>query len=130
MKRPDFLRASVPGPKRKYRNTKTILNGELFDSIGEMRRYVDLSRLQDAGEITGLRRQVSFILCPPVRLVGEQRASAIRYVADFVYERDGKTITEDFKGFDTKESRLKRRLMKHLLGIDVVLSGPAAKRAA
>ena len=46
-----------------------------------------------------------------------QRATT--YVADFVYEQDGKTIVEDTKGFRTKEYELKKKMMRAFLGIEI-----------
>ena len=44
---------------------------------------------------------------------------AIRYVADFVYVEKGAEVIEDVKGVLTPEFKIKRHLMKALLGMDV-----------
>nr|MBO6294647.1 DUF1064 domain-containing protein [Schwartzia sp. (in: firmicutes)] len=41
------------------------------------------------------------------------------YIADFVYERDGKTIVEDFKGLRTDVYKLKRAMLYNKYGIKV-----------
>ena len=42
-------------------------DGETFDSKKEYRRFLDLSLLQKAGRIRGLKRQVPFLLIPEHR---------------------------------------------------------------
>lgn len=107
--------ASTP----KYRNRKTVVDGITFDSAKEASRYQELKLLERAGKISDLRLQVSFELCPVVYLDGRKQRPMC-YVADFVYDEAGKTITEDAKGFKTKEYRDKRKLMKHVHGIEIL----------
>jgi hypothetical protein len=96
----------------KYRNKKTEVNGQMFDSQAEARRYLALRALEQDGQITDLRRQVSFQLVPSVRILGSRRATpAIRYVADFAYQQDGREVIEDVKGVVTAVYRIKRHLM-------------------
>ena len=75
------------------------------------------------GEISDLRRQVAYELVPSVRFADANRAKpAIRYVADFVYVEKGAEVIEDVKGVLTPEFKLKRHLMKALLGLEVRLT--------
>jgi hypothetical protein len=107
----------------KYRNRKTEVDGIVFDSKAEAARWTDLRRLQQAGEITDLRRQVTFELVPAVKFFGAVRATpAIRYIADFGYTdvATGKTITEDVKGVQTRVYKIKKHLMKALFNIDIL----------
>lgn len=97
----------------KYRNRKTEIDGYVFDSKGEARRYLDLRAEQSDGTIKGLRRQVEF----PLKVNGILIAV---YVADFVYIRDGKEIVEDFKGYRKREYIIKRSLMKAIHGIEIL----------
>lgn len=109
-------------PRAKYRNKKTQINGDKFDSKAEGARYVQLRRMQEAGLIANLRRQVSFELAPAVKIPGKHRMSPpLRYFADFVYEQDGKEIIEDVKGQEkvTEGYRIKRHLMA-VLGFHIV----------
>lgn len=100
--------AEVVNPKKpKFGNVKTRIDGHVFDSAKEARRYIALRYLMMAGEITGLRLQV------------EYKLSVCKYVADFVYEKDGEMIVEDCKGFKTATYRLKKKLMKSELGIEI-----------
>ena len=101
-----------------------------FDSLKEYRRFVELSQLEKAGEITDLQRQVEFVLIPAQRepdTIGkrggikkgktiEQKCS---YVADFVYNENGKPVVEDTKGFRTKDYIIKRKLMLCVHGVRI-----------
>lgn len=120
--------------KSKYYNKKTIaLDGLVFDSLKEARRWDELLLLQRAGKITDLQRQVKYELIPAqyetyeryskkgVRLKDGVRLleRKVEYVADFVYTENGKEIVEDAKGVRTKEYILKRKLMLAVHGIRV-----------
>ena len=71
MKQP---RVRAPGARSKYRSRKIEQAGQTFDSQKEVRRWHVLEQLAAAGQITELRRQVTFVLPPAVRLEGEKRA--------------------------------------------------------
>jgi hypothetical protein len=118
LKRPGSL------PKRpKYGNRHVEINGQHFDSQAEAARWIELTRLQQRGKISDLRRQVSFELVPSVRLFGSKRATpALRYVADFGYTltASGKTVIEDTKGVLTRVYKIKRHIMKALYNIDIL----------
>lgn len=99
-------------PRAKYRNKKTEIGVVKFDSKAEAYRFVALKRMEEAGLIANLRRQVSFELAPAVKIPGKGRMSPpLRYFADFVYEQDGKQIIEDVKGCLTDIYKVKRHLM-------------------
>lgn len=103
----------VPAPKKKpakYRNEKCESGGIKFDSKREMKRWLELVEMQARGEITELELQVPFVLVDPVVIAGRKRP-ALRYVADFVYEKGGETVIEDVKGRVTEGYRIKRHLM-------------------
>lgn len=109
--------------RRKYRNQPVTVDGVRFDSQAEAARWLDLQRLQRLGVIRDLQRQVIFTLAPPVKFSAARRATpALRFVADFTYTlaASGERVVEDTKGVRTRAYRLKRHLMKALLGIDVV----------
>ncbi|MGU7784906.1 DUF1064 domain-containing protein [Burkholderia sp. PU8-34] len=99
-----------PGKPAKYRNVRCEHDGIKFDSLRERDRWIHLSRCQAAGEICELERQVVFVLADPVVINGKKRP-ALRYIADFVYERNGETVIEDVKGRVTEGYRIKRHLM-------------------
>ena len=84
----------------------TAPDGQVFDSQKEYNRWCNLRLLERAGKISDLKRQVSYELIPKQN--GERACS---YVADFVYNEDGKTVVEDCKGFRTEGYKIKRKLM-------------------
>ena len=119
--------------KSKYRSKKITVNGELFDSQKEYKRFCELSLLQKAGAITDLERQVEFELIPAQYETYERYGKkgqrlkdgqwcvekACIYVADFVYKENGKTVVEDSKGMRTKDYVIKRKLMLYVRGIKI-----------
>lgn len=109
----------------KYKNKKITRDGQEFDSLKEYRRYVELSLLEKAGTIQGLKRQAVFELLPAQfeKTDGKKRGKclerAVKYVADFVYSENGKTVVEDTKGVRTKDYIIKRKLMLYFHGIKI-----------
>ena len=97
----------------KYRNVKCVFSGIKFDSKKEAARYAELAMLERAGRISGLERQVRFEVCQKVP--GLKGSRARYYVADFVYDEDGKKIIEDVKSLITKKNpvyTLKKQLVQ------------------
>lgn len=112
----DFVRmVNARSVRAKYGNKKTQIDGLVFDSKREAKRYSELKRMQDCGLIEDLRCQVTFEVIPKC---GNERAA--KYVADFTYMQDGKMVTEDAKGTRTRDYVLKRKLMRWVHGIEVV----------
>lgn len=103
----------------KYRNIKVTIENIKFASKREATRYVDLKHMLQLGLIEDLRRQVVFQLAPAVMVKGRNRPP-LRYIADFVYRKDGQQVVEDVKGRITEGYRIKRHLMASVLGIQVV----------
>ena len=119
----------------KYKNKKCIVNGISFDSFAEGRRYAYLSMLEREGKIRNLKTQVVYELIPAQRAPstdvykrgkrkGERKPgyvleSSVRYIADFVYEQDGKTVVEDVKGKRTKDYVIKRKLMLYVHNVRI-----------
>jgi hypothetical protein len=105
----------------KYGNRKTEVDGIVFDSRKEASWYLDLKFIEQTGLIQNLRRQVKFELIPAQK--GEIRNERpVYYIADFVYEENGKTIVEDVKSEITRKNKeyiIKRKLMKYIHGIEV-----------
>ena len=116
-----------------------VIGGQVYDSILEYRRGQQLMLLQRAGEISNLRRQVSYELIPAQRekstrvykkgpkkgqpVPGKVIEKATEYVADYVYtdNKTGDTIVEDTKSKPTrtKDYVIKRKLMLWRYGIRV-----------
>ena len=114
----------------KYHNKKIEIDGKIFDSRKEARRYKELSLLERAGEIQDLQTQVKFILIPTQREAdtigkrgGVHKGKVIEkecaYIADFVYMENGKKVVEDTKGYKTKDYIIKRKLMLYVHKIRV-----------
>ena len=110
--------------KSKHGNKKIVSDVQIFDSKREYLRYSGLKLEELGGLISGLKRQVPFVLAPSVRLAGEPRLkSALKYTADFTYERDGVLIVEDAKSPHLRKEtayRIRKHLMKSVLNIDIV----------
>lgn len=116
---------SFKGRNGKFNAVAVTTDEGRFDSKMEYRRYLDLTMMQRAGAISDLRRQVKY----PLILEG---VLVCTYIADFVYTQDGQEVVEDSKGYRTPEFRQKKRLMKEVLGIDILETGTGksgAKRA-
>lgn len=126
----------------KYGNKKVVIDGEVFDSQKEAKRYTQLLNLQRAGEITNLKTQVPYELIPPYYEEintgeyykrGDKKGApktkrvliehGVKYVADFVYvNKDGKEVVEDTKSKATKKKEsyiIKRKLMIKVHGIKI-----------
>lgn len=122
--------------KNKYYNIKTrALDGTVFDSHKEARRWEELLLLQRAGKISDLQRQVKYELIPAQYETYERYSKKgerlkdgtrllerkVEYVADFVYTNieTGENVVEDSKGIRTKDYILKRKLMLAVHGIRI-----------
>ena len=106
------------GQVNKYKNTKVVYKDMKFDSKKEYLRYLVLEDMQRKGEISGLQTQVPFVLIPPFQLYNI-KYKGIRYIADFVYQKDGKTIVEDVKGMRTDVYKIKKKLMAYIHKIEI-----------
>ena len=102
----------LPAKKSKYGNSETEVDGIKFDSKKEAKRYRELLLMQKAGEIGLIRRQVEYELNPG-------GTHSLKYLADFEYYilATGEKVTEDVKGYRTREYKKKKRLMKKVHGI-------------
>ena len=126
--------AAPTGGGRKYHNKPTERvtpagNVLRFDSQKEARRYDELATLGRAGKIRDLRMQVDFTLQEAYTDSQGRRVRAIRYRADFTYQkpsfvdRDGETcwalVVEDVKSkaTKTKQYAMKRKMMQEHFGI-------------
>lgn len=118
--------------KNKYHSKKVEINGIVFDSIKEAKRWAKLSLLETAGAISDLKRQVKFVLIPTQREPdtvgargGIKKGKVIEkecaYIADFVYKdlNLNETVVEDTKGFRTKDYIIKRKLMLYIHNIKI-----------
>lgn len=96
----------------KFNAKKTTVDGIVFDSVWESKRYSALKILEKTGDITDLELQVPFVL-------EVNDVKICTYKADFVYQQDGERVVEDAKGVKTPEYILKKKLMKAVYGIEI-----------
>ncbi len=109
--------------RRKYHNVpdnRTAPGGRhiRFDSKKEAARYDELMLLLKAKRIKNLRLQPEYTLMEAFTTPEGERIKAIRYKADFAYEKavgdEIITVVEDVKseGTRTQQYLLKRKLMQ------------------
>jgi hypothetical protein len=81
-------------------------DGHYFDSRIECSRYAILKSAQESKWISDLRVHPRYVLTEACEVAGiKQRA--VEYEADFEYQWQGQTITEDVKGFITPDAKRK-----------------------
>lgn len=112
------MTAALVRQGNKYHSKKTVIDGIQFDSAKEAKRYTKLRDMERAGKIQGLRLQVPFELLPSFECDGV-KYRGMKYVADFVYFRNGRQVVEDCKGFRTTEYKLKKKLMAYVNHINI-----------
>lgn len=120
----------------KYNNEPTTVNGIKFDSKKEARRYEELMVMLRAGEIRNLRLQAQYTLQESFITPEGTRIRAIKYVADFAYDRRNKPnrnqpdlnepvcwthVVEDVKSRATKtpQYEMKKKLMYEKFRIEI-----------
>lgn len=96
----------------KYNNKKTQVDMYIFDSALEAKRYRQLALLEKANKITNLKLQPKFLLLESFKKNGKTFRKT-EYIADFMYEENGKTVVEDVKGKETEVFKLKRKMFEH-----------------
>lgn len=109
--------AFLPSKKKpnKFNASKTTVDNITFDSKREAAYYSELKIREKAGEVTGVEMQ------RPFALLGGNGMLMATFKADFCFwdNTAGRFRCIDVKGFDTPVGKLKRKMMKGLLGIDV-----------
>lgn len=111
---------------QKYKNKKVEIDGILFDSTKEGKRYLVLKQALDKGKIQDLQLQVKYELIPSIKeeyvehLKTKDKIKTrtlqlpITYTCDFQYMKDGELVVEDVKASPKmlpKEFTLKEKLM-------------------
>lgn len=119
---------------RKYKNKKVEIEGILFDSTKEGKRYLVLKQALDKGEIQDLQLQVKYELIPAIKeeyiehLKTKDKVKTktlqmpITYTCDFQYIKDGKLVVEDVKASPKmlpKEFIIKEKLFFWKYGIRI-----------
>lgn len=102
----------------KYRAKKVTIDGYIFDSQLEARRYGELKILKKAGKIWDLVVHPAFpIFVRGVLICNVELDFQYREVTECLLP----PIYEDCKGYDTPLSRLKRKLFEAQYGVKVEL---------
>jgi DNA-directed RNA polymerase subunit RPC12/RpoP len=110
-----------PERLNKFGAKKITVDGITFDSIREAKRYGDLKLLQAGGQIQELELQPRF----EIQILSEHfpfNHPICAYVADFRYfdVSARKTIVEDAKGYRNRLYRLKLKLARAVLGLEIL----------
>lgn len=100
--------------KHKYGAVPLTVDGHYFDSTAEAARYGELLLLEREGEIADIAVHPTFRLEVNGILI-------CTYEGDFRYRviETGAVVTEDVKGHRTESYKLKRQLMRAVLGITI-----------
>ena len=98
--------------KNKYRAQPVVTEEGRFASKKEYADWCALKLREKAGLISHLERQVKFPLSVNAQLV-------TTFIADAVFFENGKRVVVDSKGVQTPVYRLKKKLMRALLNIEV-----------
>ena len=98
----------------KYNNNKVVHGGITFDSADERDYYLFLLDMQDKGILKIIKLQPTIELLPKFEKHGK-RYQAITYTPDFLveYAEDKRRVYIDFKGFETQQSVLRRKLFAY-----------------
>jgi hypothetical protein len=109
----------TPAKKRhKYGAQATEVDGTVFPSKAEAKRYGELKLLRDQGEILELEVHPVFVFRVNGIRIG-------RYTADFGYHdvQENRYIVEDVKGYIPEAWFRTKQLMKACFDIDVTVIG-------
>ena len=93
----------------KYRNKRVEVDGIVFDSKAEARRYGELKLMREGGLIHNLRTHPRYVLLEPFTVKGI-RYRGVTYEADFSYTENGVEVVEDVKGKPTQVYLLKKKM--------------------
>lgn len=111
----EYRQASKPKKAPKYRNQPVVIDGIRFASKREGAYYAALKIREKAGEVSAVELQ------PRYPLTGPKGELIATYVADFAFWDNvaQRHRVVDVKGVETKEFRLKRKMMRALRGIEI-----------
>lgn len=106
---------------------KVTVDGIDFHGKGEAQHWMRLRLQEKLGRITDLRRQVTIPLGLESWPILTEKGNRRSIVVDFAYiNAEGVQVYEDFKGWETPESELKRDVLR-AQGIDIRLVKAPAK---
>lgn len=98
-------------PSNKYNAIRVLVKREdgsvlKFDSRKEQRRWVELSIMQQAGQISELEIHKRFLVHDGYELDG-RKERPITYICDFYYkDSEGRQVVEDVKGGKATQTAL------------------------
>lgn len=106
--------------KSKYHNNRVLVDNIRFDSKKEANRFIILKKRKDAGEITNLSLQKTYVLLDGYQINGKKVRPVI-YRADFVYfdKIKNKLVIEDTKGYRTDLYKLKKKMFESRYGLEI-----------
>jgi len=118
-----FFISNKYGRYKVAEQQERTIDGIVFASKAEMRRYRELKLLEKSGKIRNLRLQPKFLL-----LAGfwrwKEYHHPIHYVGDFLYydKEKKRKVVEDVKGVETEVFKIKRKLftIRHNLELQIV----------
>lgn len=93
---------------------KRTVDGIVFDSVAEARRYCELKLLQRGGYIRNLKLQPRFKFEIEGKLM-------FTYVSDFAYFEGSLRVVEDCKGVQTDVFRLKHKIIEAHFNIKITV---------
>lgn len=96
----------------KYKAIRTEVDGIMFASKKEAMRFKELKFLLQEERISDLVLQPKF----PIEVCGKKICT---YIADFMYNEDGKQVIEDVKGVKTSVYRIKKKLTEAIYNITI-----------
>ena len=108
-------RAHGTKPKNKFNAKKVTVDGRTYDSKAEARYCEHLIQREKAGEIGGLEFQKRF------QVLGPKGELICTYIADAAFwdHKEDRFRVVDIKGVVTPVFRLKSKLVRAFLGINV-----------
>ena len=111
----EFRQAMAGKPKSKYRNEPITIDGVRYDSKREATYILNLRLREKEGEVYGIELQKRYALIGPDGLL------ITTYVADATFwdQKEKRFRIIDVKGVETAVFKIKKKLMKSLLGLDV-----------
>lgn len=98
--------------RSKYRNTPTNFEGHRFDSAAECDYYKHLMKLERAGEVLMILRQVPFHLTA-------NSENIAKYVCDFQVFYKDRVEFVDVKGLETDMFKLKKKLVESQYPVEI-----------
>ena len=107
--------------RSKYGAIRVEVDGIRFDSKAEAIRYRELKLLDQAGKISRLTLQPTFLIQEAYTKPNGKRVRKIEYRADFQYfdTETGEKIVEDVKGMATAVYKLKKKLVEKIHDIEI-----------